>query len=136
MGPYTLELEVATVVARQAAAILRADFHRPGGPRGTRDKAVADNEADACIRDALLARFPQDRYFGEESGLSGSTESGRVWVVDPNDGTASYTQGYRGSAVSIALIEDGIPVVGVVFAFGFPDDNGDETNCPPGSLGP
>ena len=44
----------------------------------TNDETLpADAEADACIRDALLDRFPEDRYFGEEIGLSGSTGSGR-----------------------------------------------------------
>ena len=47
-----------------------------------------------------------------------------MWLVDPNDGTRDYLVGRRGSAVSIGLVADGRPVVGVVFAFGYPDDRG------------
>jgi ADP-ribosyl-[dinitrogen reductase] hydrolase len=42
-------------------------------------------------------------------------------LVDPNDGTASYLKGFRGSAVSIAALRDGVPVLGMVYAFCYPD---------------
>ena len=48
-----------------------------------------------------------------------------IWLVDPNDGTRDYLVGRRGSAVSIGLVRDGRPVLGVVFAFAYPDDAGD-----------
>ena len=48
-----------------------------------------------------------------------------IWLVDPNDGTRDYLVGRRGSAVSIGLLRDRRPVLGVVFAFGYPDDDGD-----------
>jgi ADP-ribosylglycohydrolase len=45
--------------------------------------------------------------------------------VDPNDGTRDYLVGRRGSAVSIGLVAERRPVLGVVYAFGYPDDDGD-----------
>jgi ADP-ribosylglycohydrolase len=45
--------------------------------------------------------------------------------VDPNDGTRDYLLGRRGSAVSIAAVHEGLPVLGVVFVFAYPDDEGD-----------
>jgi ADP-ribosylglycohydrolase len=45
--------------------------------------------------------------------------------VDPNDGTRDYLVGRRGSAISIGLVVERQPVLGVVFAFGYPDDDGD-----------
>jgi fructose-1,6-bisphosphatase/inositol monophosphatase family enzyme len=48
-----------------------------------------------------------------------------IWLVDPNDGTRDYLAGRRGSAVSIGLVQEGRPVLGVVFAFAYPDDAGD-----------
>jgi ADP-ribosylglycohydrolase/fructose-1,6-bisphosphatase/inositol monophosphatase family enzyme len=48
-----------------------------------------------------------------------------VWLVDPNDGTRDYLKGRRGSAVSIGLVADHRTVLGVVFAFAYPDDRGD-----------
>ena len=46
-------LEVAVAAAREAGGLLRADFHREGGPRGGGDKANADTEAEHVIRRQL-----------------------------------------------------------------------------------
>jgi ADP-ribosylglycohydrolase/fructose-1,6-bisphosphatase/inositol monophosphatase family enzyme len=119
-------LELARAAARDAAARLRADFHRPGGPRGEGHHAEVDEEAERAIRARLLPAFPEAGYLGEETGAAGPEHASYRWLVDPNDGTAAYLQGFRGSAVSIALVRDGVPVLGVVHAPLAPDDNGDE----------
>lgn len=116
-------LAVATEAARAAGDLLRADFHRPSGPRGAGDKAEADTESELLIRARLLAAFPEWGFLGEETGRAGGS-SGPVWLVDPNDGTRDYLVGRRGSAVSIGLVEGGLPRLGVVYAFGYPDDRG------------
>ncbi len=118
-------LEAAIAAAREAGDLLRADFHRPGGARGKGDKAEADLEAEAKIRSLLLRGFPGDAYLGEETGRATAPAGRPIWVVDPNDGTRDYLKGARGSSVSIALVEGGRPVLGVVFAFSYPDDRGD-----------
>lgn len=118
-------LETAVVAARAAGDILRSDFHRPGGPRGKVDKAEADVEAEAEIRGRLLAAFPRWGFLGEETGRAAGEPGEPVWLVDPNDGTRDYLVGRRGSAVSIGLVSDGRPVLGVVFALAYPDDLGD-----------
>ena len=46
-------------------------------------------------------------------------------AVDPNDGTRNFVMGWRGASVSIALLRDREPVLGVVFAPTAPDDDGD-----------
>lgn len=118
-------LEEATAAAAAAGGILREDFHRAGGARGAVDKAEADTEAEKLIRGRLLAAFPTWRYLGEETGRAGPETSAPIWLVDPNDGTRDYLAGRRGSAVSIGLLVDGRPALGVVFAFAYPDDEGD-----------
>lgn len=118
-------LEVAVAAARDAGHILRRDFHRPEGPRGHVDKADADVEAEHAIRDRLAAAFPGWGYLGEETGRAEGEKDAPIWLVDPNDGTRDYLKGRRGSAVSIGLVHEGRPVLGVVFAFGYPDDRGD-----------
>jgi fructose-1,6-bisphosphatase/inositol monophosphatase family enzyme/ADP-ribosylglycohydrolase len=117
-------LEAAQHAARAAGALLLADFHRSDGPRGHVDKAEADVEAEWEIRTRLLADFPEWGYLGEETGRV-VAPGAPVWLVDPNDGTRDYLVGRRGSAVSIGLVTDGRPVLGVVFVFGYPDDAGD-----------
>jgi ADP-ribosyl-[dinitrogen reductase] hydrolase len=118
-------LEVAIETARLAGDLLRADFHRPGGPRGGGDKAEADTEAERLIRARLIAAFPGWGYLGEETGGVPGEPGQPVWLVDPNDGTRDYVVGRRGSAVSLGLAYEGRPVLGVVYAFSYPDDAGD-----------
>lgn len=73
-----------------------------------------DREAEALIRNVVLKHFPDHSFSGEEGGCTGHN-GGPQWVVDPLDGTANYLRGYPQYAVSIALVEEGEPVLGVVF---------------------
>jgi ADP-ribosyl-[dinitrogen reductase] hydrolase len=118
-------LDEATLAAREAGGLLRADLHRRDGPRGHVDKADADTEAEWLIRRRLLDAFPGWGYLGEETGAVPATPGEPSWVVDPNDGTRDYLKGRRGSAVSIGLLVGEVPRLGVVFAFAYPDDEGD-----------
>jgi myo-inositol-1(or 4)-monophosphatase len=76
----------------------------------------ADHQAEALIIGALRSAFPGDSFLAEESGRSTSDDirTGRTWVIDPIDGTVNYANGIPLFCVSIALVEDGRPVVGVV----------------------
>src|SRR5207302_720387 len=110
--------------AREAGELLRREFHRPGGPRGHgAHHAEADTEAEGLIRGRLLSAFPWG-YRGEETGYAGA-DGPHLWLVDPNDGTAAFLRGMRGSAVSIAALRDVVHGLGVVYAFAYPDDRGD-----------
>ncbi|MHB2019456.1 MAG: inositol monophosphatase family protein, partial [Candidatus Xenobia bacterium] len=125
MPDYQHLLEIATDAARVAGEILRQDFHRPGGARGAHAKAPADTEAEWAIRRRLMAATPDFTYYGEETGYEAGQDRSHIWLIDPNDGTDSYLKGRRGSAVSIGLLRDRVPVLGVVFGFAAPDDHGD-----------
>ncbi|MCC6626200.1 MAG: ADP-ribosylglycohydrolase family protein [Chloroflexi bacterium] len=119
-------LRLAEATARPAGDLLRAEFLRPGGPRGDGGHAEVDSVAEWLIRERLLAATPGWGYLGEETGfVPRSAGEPHLWSVDPNDGTRSYLRGERGSAVSIALLRDGLPVLGVVYAFAAPDNAGD-----------
>jgi ADP-ribosyl-[dinitrogen reductase] hydrolase len=118
-------LDQAILAAREAGGILRADLHRKGGPRGAVDKADADTEAEWLIRRRVLEAFPGWGFLGEETGAVAGTPGDPIWVVDPNDGTRDYLKGRRASAVSIGLLLGEVPRLGVVFAFSYPDDEGD-----------
>ena len=121
---YQAALDAAITAAREAGELLRNEFHRPGGPRGSGGHAEVDQQAEQVIRERILAAFPAS-YRGEETGSASGSDTEHAWLVDPNDGTSAYLKGWRGSAVSIALVRQGVPVLGVVYAFGYPDDNGD-----------
>jgi ADP-ribosylglycohydrolase/fructose-1,6-bisphosphatase/inositol monophosphatase family enzyme len=124
MSDLAAALSAAVEAAREAGALLRDEFHRPGGPRGHGGRAEIDRPAEEAIRARLLAAFPWN-YLGEETGRAGPGAGPFLWLVDPNDGTAAYLKGWRGSAVSIAALRDGQPVLGVVYAFCYPDGDGD-----------
>lgn len=122
---YEGALRTATEAALAAGEVLRREFHRPGGPRGEIGHAPVDTEAERIIRGSLCAAFPDWSYLGEETGAQRGSDAQHCWLVDPNDGTALFQRGQRGSAVSIGLVREGIPVLGVVHAYCAPDDRGD-----------
>lgn len=120
------ELAVATALARHAGGMLLEEFHRPGGARGDgHEHAEIDAQVEDFLRVELGREFPDDGFKGEESVSHRPSRSGRTWVVDPNDGTKDFLRGRRGAALSIALVAEGRPVLGVVFSPAAPDDRGD-----------
>lgn len=75
----------------------------------------ADLDTETMLRGRLGELRPQDSVFGEEFG--GTKEfSGRQWVIDPIDGTKNFVRGVPVWATLIALLIDGVPVVGVASA--------------------
>ncbi|MBI5513224.1 MAG: ADP-ribosylglycohydrolase family protein [Deltaproteobacteria bacterium] len=118
-------LACAVEAARAAGERIRKDFHLPGGPQGHGSHAAVDEEAEMALRAFLERDFPQFGYRGEETLALSPDRRKPFWLVDPNDGTSAFLKGHRGSAVSIALIDGGEPVLGVVYAPCAPDDRGD-----------
>ena len=104
----------------EAATMLAEEARRPTGPRGGGSKAAIDVEIEGYLADRLTALLPA-RFVGEETPVRPGDGSPYCWLVDPHDGTWAYLQGYRGSAVSVALLRDGVPVLGVVCAPMSPD---------------
>jgi len=69
---------------------------------------VADRQSESMIRAAIHRRYPDDGVDGEEQGLQSGT-SGRLWLVDPLDGTADFAGGLPIFAVVLTLVETGDP---------------------------
>ena len=79
-------------------------------------------EADLAIsnafQSAIEARFPKDAYLSEEldSGTGPQCVSARfAWLVDPIDGTNNFARGIPACSISLALLEDGVPVYGAIY---------------------
>lgn len=98
----------------EAGAFTLAELQRPGGPRGSDYKAEVDAEIEVMLRRGLEQILNCD-FVGEETGRH-QTGHRYCWVVDPNDGTADFLAGRSGSAVSVGLLDEGEPVLGVVYA--------------------
>lgn len=76
----------------------------------------ADFAADSLLKQKLLARLPEAGWLSEETVDSPERLSKKlVWVVDPLDGTKEFVMGVPEFSVSVALVEDGLPVLGVIF---------------------
>jgi ADP-ribosyl-[dinitrogen reductase] hydrolase len=111
--------EVIAIVEAEGAR-LRAEFYLARGPRGERGNAPIDREIEERLRAKLQALIPCT-FCGEECETVIGAQQGWTWLVDPHDGTSEYTQGRRGSAVSVALLRGNVPVLGVVHSPDSPD---------------
>ncbi len=107
-------MDAAKYVAVEAGKILLKHFGKTLKieEKGLRDIVTdADRESEEFIKDFLSREFPDISFYGEESG--GKFE-GLTWLVDPLDGTKNFAKGLDIFAVSIALLEDRKPIMGVV----------------------
>jgi histidinol-phosphatase len=75
----------------------------------------ADRSVETELREVLARERIQDSILGEEFGGTAAF-SGRQWIIDPIDGTKNFVRGVPVWASLIALLEDGVPSVGVVSA--------------------
>jgi len=75
-----------------------------------------DSRVQAALKEKLLALLPEAVFFGEEDDADREDISnGYAFIVDPIDGTANFTRGYKMSCISAALAKDGRPILGVVY---------------------
>ena len=133
MTDLTEALRAAVAAAREAGALLLARLHSgEGAARETdargEEHCAADLLAERLLRARLSAVNPAWGLRAEEEPhLNSPPEEpdGPFWLIDPNDGTSAFLKGERGASVSIALVVAGRPALGVIFAYGGLDDDGD-----------
>jgi myo-inositol-1(or 4)-monophosphatase len=118
------ELGFATDLARRAGALLTDSYERLEriDYKSKRDVVTdADYASERLVIDAIKARYPDDAILAEESGehagvvRDDGSHNGRMWVIDPLDGTVNYANGIPYYCVSIGLVVDDRPAVGVIF---------------------
>lgn len=118
IDPVTL----ATVVEQAAAkalALWPGHGHTPRVWEKGPDNPVceADIAVDTYLRESLGALVPDAGWLSEETADDPARLArGRCWVVDPVDGTRDFLRGAPGWAVSVALVEDGRPVLAMLAA--------------------
>lgn len=107
-------------IARQAGTIALAHFKSlatlPVEQKGHLDLVTkADRDVEAFLIASLREAFPDDGIYGEE-GADVAGTSGRLWVIDPIDGTFNFVRGGDGWAISIGLYVGRRPIFGVIYA--------------------
>ena len=106
-------VELALRAAAEGARVVLSGV--PGGPvdlKGTGDYVTeVDRASERAISETLRAGEPSIPVVGEEGG---GERASRFWSVDPLDGTTNFLHRFPLVGVSVALVEDGRPVVGVV----------------------
>jgi len=107
---------------RRAGRIARSRFGSAVAARKEDRSPVTD--ADHAVQEALLheiaRRFPADAVVTEETQRDPERHAAlasakRCWIIDPIDGTRNYARSIPQYSVSVALMEDGLPVVGAIF---------------------
>jgi histidinol phosphatase-like enzyme (inositol monophosphatase family) len=110
------DIALARALADAAGAAIRPWFRRPFLVETKDDFSpvtIADREAEAAIRALLAEHRPDDGVIGEEYGED-RADAARVWVLDPIDGTRAFVAGRPLFGTLIALMEEGVPVLGVI----------------------
>lgn len=74
-----------------------------------------DTSVQAYLKDKLFSLYPDIQFMGEE-GEKGETDfSKKVWILDPVDGTTNLIHDFKMSAVSLGLLDNGVPVLGIIY---------------------
>ena len=110
------DIELAGRLADAAGAAILPYFRGEHGAELKDDRSpvtLADRAAETAMRRLLDAERSGDGVIGEEFGVKEGV-TGRQWVLDPIDGTHSFTAGRAIFGTLIALVEDGWPLLGVV----------------------
>ncbi|MDB4135771.1 inositol monophosphatase [Gammaproteobacteria bacterium] len=113
------ELNIAKKAALAAGDILKknkGDLNKTTFESSKDIKLEADISAEKLIK-AILSKESAFPILAEESGKSADNLGSTFWVVDPLDGTANYSRDIPICCVSIALIKDLEPVMGVIYDF-------------------
>ncbi|MEY3298752.1 MAG: hypothetical protein RLZZ597_2012 [Cyanobacteriota bacterium] len=113
-------LDVATEAAQAAGAVLQ---HHWGNLQDVQEKGrsgdlvtEADRASEAAVMAVMARHLPTDHnILAEESGASGQGQGSFLWAIDPLDGTTNYTHQYPLCAVSIGLLFEDEPILGVVY---------------------
>ena len=113
------ELNVAINAAKEAGKIIlkyyKSDFAIKEKGFGN-PVTTADEDADNYLKKTLTDSFPEYGWLSEETVDSTDRLSkSRIWIVDPIDGTKEFIHGIDEFVVSIGLVEEGSPVLGVIY---------------------
>lgn len=112
-------LDIATEAALAGGAVLQSywgkleSIQEKGRPGDLITEA--DQASEAQVLAVIQRHFPDHAILAEESGMLGEQLDEYLWAIDPLDGTTNYAHQYPFFAVSVGLLVNGVPEVGVIF---------------------
>jgi myo-inositol-1(or 4)-monophosphatase len=114
---YLAAQSVASEAGRLALGYLADRSRLQVEAKGPHDfVSAADRAVETLIAGRLAAAFPADSFLGEEShGATAPGSAGLLWAVDPIDGTANFVRALPDWCVSIGLLVEGRPEIGVIY---------------------
>lgn len=114
--PAATWLAAAEAAADVAGCVIRPFFRMPIAASDKSDASpvtIADRTSEQAMRAVLSERLPAHGILGEEFGLDRPDARWR-WVLDPVDGTRAFITGRPSFGVLVALLDDGVPVLGLI----------------------
>tara|TARA_R110002096_G_scaffold435701_2_gene662190 strand:+ start:10443 stop:11213 length:771 start_codon:yes stop_codon:yes gene_type:complete len=116
-----IDIQVVIQIARKAGEEILKIYEREFTIEEKEDRSPlteADKRANEVILEGLQSNYPDIPFITEESKALPYEERkdwGQFWLIDPLDGTKEFIKKNGEFTVNIALVEDGVPVLGVVF---------------------
>lgn len=113
----TVLLEGMEHIAKDAGDLLLRSFRRPlrTSYKGVANLVTeADTDSERLIIGRLKELHPGIPFLSEEAGGQ-MIDRGLLWVIDPLDGTTNFAHGFPWFSVSIALVDNGEPILGVIY---------------------
>ena len=113
-----VDIEIVKAIVRAAATLM----DRSGGfdvkEKGARENIVTSSDlaVQHFLTRELRDRYPEVGFLCEEEDMKDIRGHEAVWVIDPIDGTCNYSRGNENCCISVALVLQGEPVLGVVYS--------------------
>ena len=111
-------LQTAVDIAYEAGEIVRERFGQPQDVafKGEVNPVTeTDRASETHIVQRLQAAFPDHHILAEEEGGDALRTPGALWIIDPVDGTNNFAHGFPHIGISIALVVDSVPQIGVIY---------------------
>ena len=104
-------------IVREASALMTRDGDFSVKEKGGIENIVtsADLEVQEFLTERLADLLPGSGFLCEEEDLS-DLHHEYLWIIDPIDGTANFARGNENCCISVALVKDGAPLMGVVYS--------------------
>ena len=113
---YSAVAALATALIAESRPIIRQYFRQSPDIQRKADETpvtIADKTVETALRAKIRLHFPDHSIIGEEHGQTDNA-SPYTWVIDPIDGTRAFSCGNPMFGTLIAVLYDGLPVIGVV----------------------